>query len=68
MAYSLRSNYRPASQSRMSKRYKQALSLIAVIVIGMIISAAVNAIPSKKRTVATQITPTEISTVENSTN
>jgi hypothetical protein len=67
MAYSTRLSYRPVSQNRMSTRSRQAFVLLAVIVIGMIISAAVNAIPSPKRTVATQVTTSELTT-ENQTN
>jgi hypothetical protein len=67
MAYSTRLSYRPASQNRTSARSRQAFVLLAVIVIGMIISAAVNAIPSPKRTVATQVTTPELTT-ENQTN
>lgn len=62
MAYSTRLSYRPVSHSRMSTRSRQAFVLIAVIVIGMIISAAVNAIPSPRRAVATQVTTTEVTT------
>jgi hypothetical protein len=55
MAYSRNSNYQPIAKNRIAYRYRQAMVLIATIIFGMIISAAVNAIPSsKKTTVATK--------------
>ncbi len=41
-------HYRYASQNRFTARYKQFFVLIGVIIIGMIISSAFNAIPSDK--------------------
>jgi hypothetical protein len=41
-------DYREISNARISSRMKQVLVLIAVILIGMLISASVNAIPSSK--------------------
>ena len=51
--------YRYSSSSKVSNRYKQFLVLIGTIIFGMIISAAVNAIPSSKTTsVAKKANPT----------
>jgi hypothetical protein len=48
MAYTRTLDYRHISNKRLASRYKQFFALIAAIVVGMIISAAVNALPSSK--------------------
>jgi uncharacterized membrane-anchored protein len=48
MAYTRNAEYRYTSTSRLSSRSKQLIALIGAIVIGMFVSAAVNAIPSSK--------------------
>ena len=47
MTYSRSGAYRYSS-NKVSNRYKQFLMLIGTIIFGMIISAAINAIPSSK--------------------
>lgn len=60
MAYTRNLAYKSMSNTRISSRYKQWIALIAAIIIGMIISASVNAIPSKvHRTAETQAIQTE---------
>lgn len=57
MAYTKTYQYKGVSSSRIASRYNQLMALIAAIFIGMIISAAVNALPSSKtNTVATKAT------------
>lgn len=57
MAYSRNAEYRYTPSARISSRGKQFLVLIGAIIIGMIISAAVNALPSSKSVnVATKVT------------
>lgn len=48
MTYSRHSAPRYSSRGRFNSRYKQFITLIGVIIIGIIISSAMNAIPSKK--------------------
>lgn len=48
MTYSRHSAPRYGSRGRFTSRYKQFITLIGVIIIGIIISSAMNAIPSKK--------------------
>lgn len=48
MAYTRNAEYRSTSSNRLSSRSKQLIALVGAIVIGMIVSAAVNAIPSSK--------------------
>lgn len=50
MAYTKNYSYKGISSSRIASRYNQLMALIAAIVIGMIISATVNALPSSKST------------------
>jgi hypothetical protein len=52
MGYSRNVEYRSLSNTRINSRAKQFLALIVAIVIGMIISAAVNALPSAKHSVS----------------
>jgi hypothetical protein len=55
MAYQRNVKRSHPAGTRISARYRQFVALIAVIVIGMIISSAVNAIPSaKSRAAATK--------------
>jgi hypothetical protein len=62
MAYTRNIEYRYMSSSRISGKAKQLLALGGAIVIGMIISAAVNALPSSKSTsVATKTIETTVS-------
>jgi hypothetical protein len=55
MAYS-RTAYKGMTNTRIGSRYNQLIALIAAIVVGMIISSAVNAVPSSKNTVVTKMT------------
>ena len=48
MPYARHADYRYPSNNRIDSRFRQFLALIAAVVIGMIISASVNAIPSGK--------------------
>ena len=48
MAYTRNAEYRYTSSNKISSRRKQLIALVGSIVIGMIISAAVNALPSSK--------------------
>jgi hypothetical protein len=61
MAYTRNTDYRLMSNSRISGRAKQAIALVAAVVIGMIVSSAINALPSSNKvnlsTKATIITP-----------
>jgi hypothetical protein len=59
MAYSRNSNFHPIAKNRIAYRYRQAMVLIATIIFGMIISAAVNAIPSSKKTTVATKAPQE---------
>lgn len=57
MAYNMQ--YRYVSNSRISSRGRQMIALIGAIIVGMIISAAVNALPSSKSAkVATKLETT----------
>jgi hypothetical protein len=56
MAYTRNAQYRYMSNTRLSSKAKQMIALVGAIVIGMIVSAAVNALPSAKPVnVATKI-------------
>jgi uncharacterized membrane-anchored protein len=48
MAYTRNAEYRSTTNSKISSRGKQMIALIGAIVIGMIISGAMNALPSSK--------------------
>ena len=48
MAYTRNAEYSYTSRNKISSRSKQFIALVGAIVIGMIVSAAVNAIPSSK--------------------
>lgn len=48
MAYTRNAEYRYKPTNRLSSRSKQLIALVGAIVIGMIVSGAVNAIPSSK--------------------
>lgn len=48
MPYARHADYRYPSNNRIDSRFRQFLALVAAVVIGMIISASVNAIPSGK--------------------
>ena len=48
MAYTRNAEYRYTPTNRLSSRSKQFIALVGAIIIGMIVSAAVNAIPSSK--------------------
>jgi hypothetical protein len=48
MGYTRNVEYRYMSNKKISSRAKQAIALVGAVVIGMIISAAVNALPSSK--------------------
>lgn len=55
MAYS-RTAYKGMTNTRIGSRYNQLIALVAAIVVGMIISSVVNAVPSSKNTVVTKMT------------
>jgi hypothetical protein len=55
MAYT-RTSFARVSNTRISSRYNQLIALIGAIVIGMIISSMVNAVPSAKSTAASKMT------------
>ncbi len=48
MTYSRHSAPRYGNRNRFTSRYKQFITLLGVIIIGIIISSAMNAIPSNK--------------------
>jgi hypothetical protein len=48
MAYTRNTQYRLMNNSRITSRANQLFVLVGAIIIGMIISAAVNALPSSK--------------------
>jgi hypothetical protein len=65
MAYNRNHDYSYMSNTRISSRVKQLIALVGAIIIGMIISATVNAVPSSKsHKVATKSTESAI-TIKN---
>lgn len=58
MPYMRNADYRDIANARISSRMKQVLVLLAAILIGMLISASVNAIPGTKslRAKSTEVT------------